>query len=418
VLGCIADDLTGATDLAALVARTGVAVSLRLGVPLAHEEATSAVEVVALKIRSAPVAAATEQAIAASRWLMRRRAATLYWKYCSTFDSTAEGNIGPVALALMAEANSSSLVYCPAYPENGRTVYMGNLFVHEQRLDYSPMRDHPLTPMRDADLGRLLGPQVHDRVGLISWPIVRRGSAAIREAAAVLIGAGVHHLTADALTDADLFAIADAFGSDHVLSGGSVLAMQLARVLRDRGLLPAKPASASWTAPSGRTLVLSGSCSAMSNVQVRSFVSGVPSYRLDPMTLARDGQALATAKEWLSNLSSEVAMVYATAEPDDVAAAQSALGPERAGMAVEHALGELAKAAIPLGFCRIVVAGGETSGAVAAALGVRSLQIGPEVAPGVPWTLADGAGQRLALLLKSGNFGGPQFFAEAQGALA
>lgn len=414
LLGTVADDFTGATDIAGLLARSGAPVSLRLGLPADDEVADHPFEVVALKIRTAPVAEATAQATAALDWLRRQGARHFFWKYCSTFDSTPEGNIGPVAEALMAALESRQTIYCPAFPENGRRVFMGHLFVGEQPLDESPMKDHPLTPMRDSSLVRLLAPQVRRAVGLLARPDLAAGAEAVRRDLARLAEREIAHVVVDAVDDGDLEVLAEACQEMALLTGGSALARLLPAFYRASGLLPGA-ASAPQPPPLGEgRLVLSGSCSAMTRKQVARYAGRTASLRLDPLELARDGEALAEARDWLrARPVGEDAMLYATAEPEDVARAQAALGTAEAGAVVETAMADLARTAFETGRRRIVVAGGETSGAVMQALGVRRLEIGAEIAPGVPWTYASVDGQAMALALKSGNFGDEDFFSTA-----
>jgi uncharacterized protein YgbK (DUF1537 family) len=413
VLGAIADDFTGATDLAGLLARSGWPVSLRIGVPDAPPADPAPFEVIALKIRTIAPDDAVAQARAALGWLRQAGAGRFFWKYCSTFDSTPRGNIGPVAEALMADLGATQTIYCPAFPENGRSIFMGNLFVGRQPLAESPMKDHPLTPMRDSNLMRLLAPQVAGAVGLVDRLCVSRGPAAVRAELARLGAEGVAHVVVDAVADADLSVIAEACRDMVLMTGGSAIAMPLPALLATGGTLPAAAPGASRTRIGGGAVVLSGSCSAMTRAQVaRALAEGRAGYRLDPVTLARDGHG--AALDWLAAQDiGRGPIVYATAEPEAVRAAQSALGVDRAGAVVETALAELAVAARDRGARRIVVAGGETSGAVTQALGVDRLDIGPEIAPGVPWCFCTSGGARIALALKSGNFGAEGFFTDA-----
>ena len=417
-LGCIADDFTGATDLAGLLVRGGARTTLRLGVPDGPADGGAPVEVIALKIRSIPPEEAVEQARKALQWLRASGAARLYWKYCSTFDSTAEGNIGPVADALMGALGAAQTVHCPAFPENGRTVYMGNLFVGDQPLNESPMKDHPLTPMRDSNLARLLAPQVTDGVGLVARPVVAEGAQAIQRELARLKEKGAAHVIADAIDDADLAAIAAACRGMELLCGGSALAAPLPGLLAQDGLIDADAAALPpIPALAPGAIVLSGSCSAATRGQVAAYLkSGAPNLRLSPLDLAERGAAEAVA--WLQSQDLAAApMLHASAAPEEVAAAQEKLGVERASALVEDALAELARAARAMGCARFVVAGGETSGAVAQALGAARLEVGAEIAPGVPWCFSESGGNPVALALKSGNFGAESFFADALGAL-
>lgn len=412
ILGCIADDFTGATDLAGLLARSGVPVSLRIGVPEGPPRNTSALEVIALKCRTAPVAEAVSECRAAMSWLQKAGATRFFWKYCSTFDSTAEGNIGPVAEALMADLSASQTMYCPAFPENGRSIFMGNLFVGQQPLAESPMKDHPLTPMRDSNLTRLLAPQVSGHVGLIDRLTVARGAEAIRKKRAALQDEGVAHIVVDAVANEDLQVIAEACHDMPLMTGGSAIAMPLPALYQAEGLLAERGVVSEQPHTDALGVVLSGSCSAMTRTQVARYLEQAPGYRLDPQQLATEGTT--AALDWLAEQSlDQMPIFYATAEPTEVAKAQSALGVARAGAVVEEALAQLAIAARDQGAVRFVVAGGETSGAVTKALGVSQLDIGREIAPGVPWTFCQSAGRGLALTLKSGNFGDEGFFAKA-----
>ncbi|MEL6522239.1 MAG: 3-oxo-tetronate kinase [Pseudomonadota bacterium] len=414
ILGCIADDFTGATDLAGLLARSGVRVSLRIGVPDEPAAGTAAFEIIALKSRTAPVAAAVSETRAALAWLKEAGAQRFFWKYCSTFDSTAEGNIGPVAEALMADLGADQTIYCPAFPENGRSIFMGNLFVGQQPLAESPMKDHPLTPMRDSNLMRLLEPQVTHPVGLADRLTVAQGPAALRGKLAALKSENVAHVVVDAVANSDLEIIADACREMKLMTGGSAVAMPLPALYLADGTLSADAPKATRPEIGPGTIVLSGSASAMTNAQVEHYLkTGAPGYRLDPLHLAEKGPDDVLA--WMSQQDlSKAPLIYATAKPESVRAAQEKLGVQFAGEIVEDALSDCAVAARESGARRFIVAGGETSGAVTKALGVRQLDIGVEIAPGVPWTYCLSAGQQIALTLKSGNFGTEDFFDVAQ----
>lgn len=412
VLGCIADDFTGATDLAGLLARSGVKVSLRIGVPQTPPTDTAPFEVIALKIRTSPVADAVAEAREALHWLKAAGAEHFFWKYCSTFDSTAEGNIGPVAEALMAEVGAKQTIYCPAFPENGRSIFMGNLFVGRQPLAESPMKDHPLTPMRDSNLMRLLEPQVTAGVGLADRLTVAKGADALSAELQRLGEEGAAHVIVDAVANDDLVTIARACRGMALMTGGSAVAMPLPELYVADGLLAADAPRADVPALPESAVVLSGSCSAMTRAQVARYASSAPSFRLDPLALAEGGHGAASA--WLAEQAlGSAPIVYATAEPDDVRKAQDQLGIAKAGEVVENALAALAVEARDHGARRFVVAGGETSGAVTKALGVSRLDIGPEIAPGVPWTFCESGGHTVALTLKSGNFGAESFFSDA-----
>ena len=414
VLGCIADDFTGATDLAGLLARSGVRVSLRIGVPSEPPADPAAFEVIALKSRTAPVADAVAETRAALKWLQAAGAQRYFWKYCSTFDSTTEGNIGPVAEALMEDLGIDQTIYCPAFPENGRSIFMGNLFVGRQPLAESPMKDHPLTPMRDSNLMRLLEPQVTKPVGLADRLTVARGAEALRAEFDALKAQGVAHVVVDAVANEDLAVIAEACRDMLLMTGGSAVAMPLPALYLSDGRLSEDAPKAEASRLDVGTIVLSGSCSAMTNKQVADYTSrGVPAFQLDPLSLAENGPQ--KALDWLARQDLEKApIIYATANPDSVRAAQEKLGVAAAGEIVEATLSACAVAGRDMGARRMIVAGGETSGAVTKALGVTQLDIGAEIAPGVPWTYCQSGGHQIALTLKSGNFGTETFFTDAQ----
>ncbi len=420
ILGCIADDFTGASDLAAILARSGHRVGLRIGEPQAgepHDDA-AAFEVIALKCRTEPVADALLQTGKAADWLLARGARQLYWKYCSTFDSTPDGNIGPVAEALMERLGAQQTIYCPAFPENGRSIYMGNLFVGNVPLAESPMKDHPLTPMRDSNLMRLLQPQVTAREGHLPWQVVSQGADAIRARLSQLAADGVAHVVPDAIQQDDLSAIAEAVSDFKLVTGGSALALDMPRLLVARGLVGRAAGGITHPETGKGQLVLSGSCSAMTRAQVAAYTDTAVSWQLDPLALASGEEALEAALAWLRAQPVEAGkLIYATAEPSEVSAAQEKLGRDKAGAVVEDALARLAQEGFALGVRRFVVAGGETSGAVTQALGADRLSVGREIAPGVPWCFATRDGDTFAITLKSGNFGAEDFFARALASL-
>ncbi len=410
-MGAIADDFTGATDLAGLLARSGVRVSLRIGIPDTPPSDTAPFEVIALKSRTAPVGEAIAETRAALSWLKAAGARRFFWKYCSTFDSTPDGNIGPVAEALMQDLGTDQTIYCPAFPENGRSIFMGNLFVGEQPLSESPMKDHPLTPMRDSNLMRLLEPQVTKPVGLANRLTVAAGVDALKARFSALRAEGVAHVIVDAVANEDLYVIAEAAGDMTLMTGGSAVAMPLPDLWSKAGTLDQGALAPSRPDLAKDAIVLSGSCSAMTRAQVAAFTTDTPGFRLDPLELAEHGPA--KALDWLSGQTSQAPIIYATAEPASVKATQEKLGVARAGEIVEEALASLAIAARDKGVRRFVIAGGETSGAVTKALGINRLDIGTEIAPGVPWCFAKSAGEDIAITLKSGNFGSENFFSTA-----
>ncbi|MGL6180990.1 MAG: 3-oxo-tetronate kinase [Aestuariivirga sp.] len=417
LLGCIADDFTGATDLANTLTRRGMHTVQTIGLPRGDAPAADAI-VVALKSRTIPAADAVAQSIAACRWLKANGARQIFFKYCSTFDSTDAGNIGPVADALLDELGAGFTIACPAFPENKRTIYLGHLFVGNELLSDSSMRNHPLTPMRDANLVRVLGRQTPHKVGLVSYAEVKRGSLAIADRFAALQAEGVRHAIVDAVADVDLENIGAACMSLPLVTGGSGVALGLPANFIRTGRLKQRDGARPLAKAGGLAAVLAGSCSAATLAQVAAMRAKAPAFALDPMALHADrGAAVAEALAWAaSRLEKGPILIHSTAEPEAVSRAQAALGREAAGALVEESIAAIARDLVARGVRRLVVAGGETSGAVVSALGVTALEIGPQIAPGVPATLSYGE-PRLALALKSGNFGGPEFFTEALEAL-
>ena len=417
ILGCIADDFTGATDLANTLTRRGMHTVQTIGLPKGDAPEADAI-VVALKSRTIAAADAVAQSLAACRWLKAHGARQIFFKYCSTFDSTDHGNIGPVADALLDELKSAFTIACPAFPETGRTIYFGHLFVNGELLSDSSMRNHPLTPMRDANLVRVLGKQTPHKTGLVPYKVVKGGAPAIAEAFAALQAQGVRHAIVDALEDKDLENIGAASSALALITGGSGIAIGLPANYRVARLIPKREGAAELEKVGGPGVVLSGSCSAATLAQVERMAAKFPAIAIDPAELADDPEkTVASLLGWARDkLTSGPALVYASALPDKVAAVQARFGREAAGAMVEHAIAGLAKGLAQAGVRRFVIAGGETSGAVVTALGVEALEIGPQIAPGVPATLSYGS-PRYALALKSGNFGGSDFFIEALDAL-
>ena len=429
LLGCIADDFTGATDLANNLVRAGMRVVQTIGVPQGNAAADADAVVIALKSRTIAVAAAVEQSLQACRWLRGQGAQQIYVKVCSTFDSTPEGNIGPVMEALMDELDCGFSIATPAFPDNGRTVFKGHLFVGDVLLSDSGMRHHPLTPMTDANLVRVLQAQLHRgrgrRVGLVDHASVARGAESIAARFSELRSQGVALAIVDAVDNADLVRLGAAVKHMPLVCAGSGLAIGLPV---NWGILPSQAAARLPTA-AGLKAIVSGSCSNATNAQVASFIrAGGAARALDPLELAARGDALAQRvaeiAEWAQTQWREQparpVLVYSTAEPASVKAVQSRLGTEHAGALVEQALASVARRLVTLGAHQLVVAGGETSGACVQALQVEQMRIGAQIDPGVPWCHAVSplAPQGLHLALKSGNFGATDFFTKAFEVLA
>ncbi len=427
LIGCIADDFTGATDLANMLVRGGMRTVQTIGVPdpaNADQAAALAREadaiVIALKSRTIAADDAVTQSLAALRWLRAEGCRQFFFKYCSTFDSTDAGNIGPVARALLDALSElpggGFTIACPAFPENGRTVYRGHLFVGDALLSESGMEHHPLTPMTDANLVRVLSRQIHERVGLVRYDTIARGATAVRASFDEVRASGARIAIVDAVSDADLQTIGAACADMPLVTGGSGVALGLPENFRRAGLLAHVQDAATLPRVEGRAAVLAGSASKATNAQVAAWREARPSFRIDPLALARGeplvARAAAFAREHFESRHAEPVLIYATTTPDEVQAAQRALGVEEAGRLVEEALASIARELHGLGVRKFVVAGGETSGAVVQALGVRALRIGAQIDPGVPATVSLGA-EPLALALKSGNFGAIDFFVKA-----
>ena len=417
LLGCIADDFTGGTDLAGMLVKYGMRTVQMIGVPKAPPPDEVDAIVVALKSRTNPVEDAVAESLAALRWLQRAGCRQFYFKYCSTFNSTPRGNIGPVAEALMDALPTPFTIACPAFPANQRTIYQGYLFVGRVPLNESGMRNHPLTPMTDANLVRVLQQQVKRKVGLVDYETVSQGAEAISARFKALQNDGCGIAIVDALSDDDLREIGEASADLLLVTAGSGLALGLPANFRGKGSLAEDIVADALPVTGGLRAVLAGSCSSATQGQAALMREHHPAYNLDPMLLARDDGMVGSVLDWAaSHIRREPVLIYATARPEDVKSVQAQLGADRAGELVESAFAEIAIGLRKLGVGQLIVAGGETSGAVVKALGVKGLRIGPEIDPGVPWTVAlqaESEDKPLALALKSGNFGTPDFFLKA-----
>ena len=424
LLGCIADDFTGATDLANMLVRGGMRTVQTIGVPAANSNIQSIEAdalVVALKSRTIDAADAVAQSLAALEWLRAQGCRQFFFKYCSTFDSTDKGNIGPVADALLDALSpigggTPFTIACPAFPENGRTIYRGHLFVGDVLLNESGMEHHPLTPMTDANLVRVLQRQTQSKVGLVRYDAVAQGAQAVRASIDALRHDGVRMAIADAVSDADLYTLGEACADLPLITGGSGVALGLPGNFRRAGLLDDAADAGELPRVEGASAVLAGSASKATNAQVAAWRDTRPAFRIDPLAAARGEpvveQALAFARDHMNAAQPQPVLIYATASPDEVKATQRELGVAQAGELVERTLAAIARGLHDLGVRKFVVAGGETSGAVVQALDVEMLRIGKQIDPGVPATATIGA-EPLALALKSGNFGAVDFFAKA-----
>ena len=414
LIGAVADDITGATDLCLMLAREGLRTVQIIGVPDQHSLPDADAIVIALKSRSIPAAQAVAMSVAAASLLRAGGAEQVLFKYCSTFDSTDAGNIGPVAEALLALTGGDLTIACPSFPAAGRTTYRGHLFVGDALLSDSPLKDHPLNPMHDANLVRVLGRQTALPVGLVTIDTIALGESAVRQAFAAQRAAGKRILVVDTLQDADLRTIGAACSDMPLVTGGSGIALGLAANFVKAGKVAPRPRQLRMAAPKGRAVVLAGSCSVATRGQVAAAnAAGLPTLALDVDALVNGQQTAARLADWaIAQPQDSIPLIYSSAAPAALQAIQARLGQHASGALVEQTLAEVARRLRDAGFSRYLVAGGETSGAVVAALGVTMLEIGPEIAPGVPWTRSI-SGPNLVLALKSGNFGAEDFFLKA-----
>lgn len=413
LIGCVADDFTGATDVAGIFAKSGMKTTVLIDVPSEDTAVDADAIVVALKTRTIDPLEAVSQSLDALRWLQRRGAAKFFFKYCSTFDSTARGNIGPVLDAMLNELGGDFTTVCPAFPANARTIYKSNLFVGDVPLNESGMKNHPLTPMTDANLVRVLAPQTSRKVAGCFHETVKQGVHAVRAWTSKARADGHGVAVIDAMDDADLEVIAAAFDDVPLLTGASGLAYGLARTMfKDGAAATREPGT--QTLRNGFRVVISGSCSTATNGQVERMLQDYEGFRIDVGELAAGDDVVSKALEWSKGrLGPKPVLFYATAAPDQVKANQAKFGVTEAGSMIERALSKIAKELVDQGVSEMIVAGGETSGAVVKTLGVNRLDIGNEIAPGVPWVSSPTSAGRISLALKSGNFGGRDFFVDA-----
>lgn len=402
-LGCIGDDFTGSSDLANTLAKAGMRTVQYTGVPATPAGLDVQAGVVALKSRSIDPDEAVRLSLVALDWLRAQGCEQFFFKYCSTFDSTAKGNIGPVADALAAALDAHKVIVCPAFPGAGRSIYQGYLFVKDRLLNESGMENHPLTPMKDADLRRLMAAQSQHSVGLIPAETVFQGRAAIAERMAVEHKSGHRMIVVDALRDQDLMEIGAAAKGLPLVTGGSGVAVGLPTNFG------CSPSDVPWQRQRGKAAVLSGSCSTATRGQIEHHLKTHPGLKIDAAKVLSGAQTAEEVANWLFQ-SDGLPIAYSSADPDIVRDVQQTYGAEVAANALEAFFGETAKKLISLGVTRLLTAGGETSGAVVESLQLGTLQIGPEIDPGVP---ALRAGENLVVALKSGNFGSVDYFAKA-----
>lgn len=415
-LGCIADDYTGASDLANMLTRCGLRTVQTIGVP---DDSLSLPDVdavvVSLKSRSIEASKAVARSRDADKWLRTRGASHVLFKICSTFDSTDAGNIGPVMDALRTDSGDPIVLVTPAFPGTGRTVYQGNLFVGSVPLNESPLKDHPLNPMHDANLVRVLARQSQSKVGLVDLATVASGADAIRTRLADLAKQGISAAIIDSVFDPELETIGRV-ALDHRLSvGASGMGLGLARGLVALGKVQAVSTSADQKPIGGPVACLAGSCSQATLAQIAQAGKSMPVLHLDPEKMVTGKGEAERALGWVrDHLGKGPVLIASSSTPDQVSALQAWHGRDRAGHAIEQTLAEISEGLVAAGVRRLIVAGGETSGAVVDRLGIPAFLVGPEIAAGVPvlrcvgWSKGDAV-----LALKSGNFGGPDFFTDA-----
>ncbi|MEM9207455.1 MAG: 3-oxo-tetronate kinase [Pseudomonadota bacterium] len=407
-LGCIGDDFTGSSDLANTLAKGGMRTVQYVGVPSQPADPDIDAGVVALKSRSIPAKVAVRQSLEALSWLKAQGCTQFLFKYCSTFDSTPEGNIGPVAEALADALDARKVIVCPAFPGTGRSVYQGHLYVGDRLLNESGMENHPITPMTDPDLRRWLALQTDGTVGHVNAQTVTEGAASIRDALAHEDEGGHRLIVVDAINDRDLTVIGEAAKDLPLITGGSGIAIGLPKNFGHT------PGEIEWRGQDGPVIALSGSCSTATRRQVALHAENNPARELSVEDVLNGAVDAGSLVAW-ANEQAGIPLIFSSADPETVAAAQAKHGKERTSELLEGFFAEIAREAQSLGFQRIITAGGETSGAVVEGLGLETLTIGPEIDPGVP---ALRATQSLNVALKSGNFGADDFFAKAAGVLA
>ena len=412
-LGVIADDFTGATDIASFLVQNGLPTIQFNGVPEGHDDVSAQAIVISLKSRSCPAQQAIDQSLAALAWLQQQGCDRFYFKYCSTFDSTEHGNIGPVTDALLAALGETQTVISPSLPVNGRTVYQGYLFVADQLLSESGMRHHPVTPMTDSNLVRLMTRQAKGQAAVINAAQLDKGAEAVREQLGVLKAQGINYVVLDALNEQHLLTQGEALKETVLVTGGSGLAIGIARAWATQQ--QNSDAEQAGRPQGERAVVISGSCSQMTNRQVQAYRQQAPSNEVLVERCLDDAEGYAQELcDWVAaNHQQPLApLLFATADAQQPQAIQQQYGAARSSEAVEHLFAAVTRELKSRGWQRFIVAGGETSGVVAQSLGVTAFHIGPMISPGVPWVRD--IQQPLSLALKSGNFGDEQFFTRAQ----
>lgn len=403
-LGAIGDDFTGSSDLGLTLAEGGMRTVQYVGVPSQSAAPDVDAGIVALKSRSIPAEEAVRQSLEALHWLQEQGCQQILFKYCSTFDSTPEGNIGPVMDALIdALGTEAPVIVCPAFPATGRTVYQGHLFVQDKLLSESGMENHPLNPMTDPDLRRFLSLQTRRKVGHLPLEKISAGQA--RKTLLDEAEAGRQIVICDAVRNVNLLRLGEAARGFPLITGGSGIGLGLPSVL---GIDP--KAAEHWSGVSGRALVLSGSCSIATRGQIAAHKAEGGDQRKVEAADILDGANPADLLDWAESCAG-LPLIYTSDDPAAIKETQARFGREQSAEAIETFFASLARQAVERGFTRIISAGGETSGAVVGAINASALRIGPKIDPGVPAVKIEG--RKVALALKSGNFGAEDFFFKA-----
>ncbi|PHM35743.1 3-oxo-tetronate kinase [Xenorhabdus innexi] len=415
-LGVIADDFTGATDIASLMVQNGWQVALLLSIPddstfIPHD--VDAI-IISLKSRSCPVDESIEQSLKACRWLRQKaNCSRLFFKYCSTFDSTIKGNIGPVTDVLMDELQIDLCLICPALPINGRTVVYGYLFVNGQLLNESDMQYHPINPMKDSNLLRLMEQQSRGTAGLVDINCVRQGELSIRDRLCQLRCKGIRYAVVDTLLMDDLLLVAQAAHDMTLITGGSGLGGAIARYCS--GGNSEKTSIKKLPLPRNRRMViLSGSCSVMTYRQVLEYKKIASTMELDIDKCINNPDYIHLLVDWIIQqpMKGLAPMLYTTRPPGVLKLTHNQYESFQVSKIIEQLFAQIANELRQKDFNTFIITGGETSGKVVQSLGINQVGIGAIIAHGVPWVYDLQSDCWLAL--KSGNFGEVDFFHYAQ----
>ena len=412
-LGIIADDFTGATDIANTLAKERINTVQIIGVPDTNTTIDNAkAVVVALKSRSIPPNEAVQQSLDTLNWFKLHEVKQIIFKYCSTFDSTKHGNIGPVADVLIDALNSQIAIICPAFPENNRTIYMGHLFVGTELLSESPLKDHPLNPMRDSNLIRLMESQSKYKAGLIQLNEVRNGPQSIKRSINKLSKEGFRYAVADSITNDDLIALGSAVSNHPLVTGSSGIGFGISRDLQPK-ISKTNVKSVKVSNISGKSIILAGSCSKTTRSQLARVIDLWPSIKLDVAKIVKNKKTKFELIEWARNQpTDQPVVIFSSSSKKEILELQRDFEIRNVGKLIEKIFADIAESLVKSGFRKLIVAGGETSGAVVSALNIKKLRIGQEISPGIPWTETY-SDPKLALALKSGNFGDQDFFIKA-----